>query len=109
MATLIDKQTLIQELLTDYAKTGRDDGTQLIFDTVRHHYQINQAGWRDGRHREYGVIVHVDIIDGKFWIQWDGTEPGIADKLVEQGVPKSEIVLAFQMPFKRQFTEFAVG
>jgi hypothetical protein len=35
-------------------------------------------------------------------------EVGIANELVERGVPKKGIVLAFHSPFKRQFTEFAV-
>ena len=69
--------------------------------------------------------LHLDIIDGKIWIQHDGTEGGIANKLVDsgtdtrsesvpersvnRGVPKHDIVLGFHPPFKRQFTEFAVG
>jgi hypothetical protein len=53
--------------------------------------------------------LHLDIKDGKIWIQHDGTEIGIANQLVALGVPKSDIVLAFHSPFKRQFTEFAVG
>ncbi|HEX7447902.1 MAG TPA: element excision factor XisI family protein [Pirellulales bacterium] len=32
--------------------------------------------------------IHVDIRGGKIWIQHDGTEDGIADRLVEAGVPK---------------------
>lgn len=42
------------------------------------------------------------------WIQHDGTDGGVASKLVEQGVPKQDIVLGFHSAFKRQFTEFAV-
>jgi hypothetical protein len=56
----------------------------------------------------YGSIVHLDIRNGKIWIQHDGTEVGIANRLVEAGVPKTDIVLGFHSPFKRQFTEFAV-
>ncbi|NEO02004.1 MAG: XisI protein, partial [Moorea sp. SIO3I7] len=53
--------------------------------------------------------VHVDIKDGKIWIQHDGSEIAIADQLVELGVPKQDIVLAYQAPIMRQYTEFAVG
>jgi hypothetical protein len=52
--------------------------------------------------------VHVDLIDGKFWIQRDGTERGIAQELLDTGVPKDRIVLAFRSPAKRQLTDFAV-
>ena len=51
----------------------------------------------------------LNIKDGKIWIQHDGTEVGIALELVKQGVPKHDIVLGFHAPFKRQFTEFAIG
>jgi XisI protein len=33
----------------------------------------------------------------------------VANRLVEMGVPKQDIVLAFQSPFMRQLSEFAVG
>lgn len=41
-------------------------------------------------------------------IQHDGTEEGIANRLVDMGVPKEDIVLAFHAPYKRKYTEFAV-
>lgn len=37
------------------------------------------------------------------------TEEEIADDLVQAGVPKEDIVLAFQPPDLRQFTEFATA
>ena len=57
----------------------------------------------------YGVVLHVDIIDGKIWVQQDGTEAGIANQLVELGVPKQDIVLGFDPPMMRDLTDFAVG
>ena len=35
------------------------------------------------------------------------TEEGITTDLLQAGVPKEDIVLAFQAPEERQFTEFA--
>ena len=80
-----------------------------FFDTERDHYQLMNVGWRAGRHRVYGTVIHIDIKDGKLWIQWDGTDEPIAEELAELGVPKSDIVLGFHAPYKRQFTEFATG
>ena len=54
-------------------------------------------------------MIHVDIKDGKIWIQHDGTEAVMADKFLELGVPPEDIVLAFHSPFRRQFTGFAVN
>jgi XisI protein len=57
----------------------------------------------------YGCVLHIDIKDGKVWVQHNGTERAIADDLMEQGVPAQDIVLGFHSPSKRKFTEFAVG
>jgi hypothetical protein len=67
------------------------------------------VGWQQGIHRVYGTVIHIDIKDGKLWIQWDGTDDAVAEELVERGIPKSDIVIGFHMPYKRQFTEFATG
>ncbi|MEC4884938.1 MAG: XisI protein [Scytonema sp. PMC 1070.18] len=78
---------------------------QTIFDEQQDHYQLLYVGWR-GNKRDFGCILHLDIKDGKIWIQHDGTEVGIANQLVEMGVPKQDIILAFHEPYIRQFTEF---
>ncbi len=52
--------------------------------------------------------MHLDIKDGKIWIQYDGTEIGVADELVKLGIPKEDIVLAFHEPLLRQYTGFAI-
>lgn len=81
---------------------------EVIFDEVRDRYQVVHVGWSNKR-RVYGCILHLDIKNGKIWIQHDGTEAGITNELMQRGVPREDIVLAFHSPFKRQFTEFAVG
>lgn len=110
MATVDEYRQFIQNLLTEQAKLVWDQRiqAQTIFDTERDHYQLVYVGWRDSK-RLYGTVLHLDIIDGKIWIQQDGTEVGIANQLVELGVPKHDIVLGFNPPKMRQYTEFAVG
>ena len=81
---------------------------QLVFDTVHDHYQLWYIGWQ-GEHRIRGCVLQVDIKDGKIWIQYDGTETGLACALVQAGVPKEDIVLAFHAPHKRPYTGYAVA
>ncbi len=109
MDTLEQYRRLIQELLSKRVYTRQDVITQTIFDSERDHYQLMNVGWRQGEHRVYGTVIHLDIIDGKIWVQWDGTDDPIAEELVARGVPKSEIVLGFHAPYKRPFTEYATG
>jgi hypothetical protein len=33
----------------------------------------------------------------------------VAEKLVELGIPKTDIVIGFHSPFKRKFTEYAIN
>jgi hypothetical protein len=111
MAKVEHYRQLIQELLTAHSEIDFGNPeleSELILDTTRDRYQLMHIGWLDEQ-RIYGCSLHLDIRNEKIWIQHDGTEGGIAQELIERGVPKSDIVLAFHSPFKRQFTEFAVG
>ncbi len=51
----------------------------------------------------------MNLRDGKIWIQFDGTAPGVAAEFLEAGVPKDRIVLAFHSPDQRKLTPFAVA
>jgi hypothetical protein len=44
----------------------------------------------------------------KIWIEYDGTDRPIAEKLVEAGVTKEDIVLAFHPEEVRPYTGYAV-
>ena len=104
-------QEYVQRVLREYAEFGKRPNeieVQLSFDTERNHYHLFNAGWQD-EHRIYGCVIHVDIKNGKIWIQHDGTEAVIADEFLKLGVPPEDIVLAFHSPFRRQFTGFAVN
>ncbi len=101
----------VQDLLLERANrkpTFPEIETQAILDTERDHYLLLHTGWRNNR-RTHGCSLHLDIKDGKIWIQHDGTEIGIATQLLELGIPADDIVLGFQAPNRRQYTEFAVS
>lgn len=106
----LDYRELIKKVLEKYISySGKDDPIekQLIFDTERDRYLIVYVGWEDEK-QIYGCPIHIDIKEGKIWIERDFTEAGVANELVELGVPKTDIILAFRSPFVRQFTGFAV-
>jgi hypothetical protein len=66
------------------------------------------VGW-PGQDRIHGCQLHMDMKGGRIGIQHDGTEEGIANRLVRAGVPKEDIVLAFHSPFMGQSSDFAVS
>jgi hypothetical protein len=102
---------LVRQVIEEYGSykpAYGDVEREIVIDPVRDHYQLLSVGWNDQR-RIHGCVLHIDIKNGKIWIQHDGTEEGVANRFVAAGVPKQDIVLAFHSPFKRKFTEFAVG
>ncbi|NET60190.1 MAG: XisI protein [Symploca sp. SIO2E6] len=100
---------LVQKIIKAHVTNLQDDETevQLILDREHNHYLLMLVGWHNQR-REYGSLIHIDIKGDKIWIQSDGTEVGVANELLEAGIPRQDIVLGFKSPFKRQFTEYAV-
>ena len=114
MDTLASYRQIIERILTEYSLIPYSYGQlerRLIVDRNSNHYLLMTLGWegKKGKNRFHGCLVHLEIIDGKIWIQRDGTEDGIATELVAAGIPKSAIVLAFHPPYVRPHTEYAVG
>lgn len=102
---------LIKSIVEKHVRCDCEDReveTQIAFDIERDRYLMFHVGWR-GEKRVYGCVIHIEIKEGKIWIQRDGTEVGIANELIESGVPKSDIVLGYRSPYMRKFTELAVG
>ena len=103
---------IVQTLISDYANSGGtypgDVKSEVIFDTKNDRYQLVNIGW-NGQRRVYGCVMQMDIINGKIWIQHNGTEIDFAEELVLCGVPKQDIVIGFHTPFIRKRTEYAVG
>jgi len=111
MDPLNEYRRIIRELIQRYAqyKPARGDvQIEVIFDPANDHYELVHAGW-NGIYRIHGSVIHIDLRDGKVWIQHDGTEDGVAEELVAAGIPRDHIVLAFKPPDVRQHTGFAVA
>ena len=82
--------------------------TLTVFDRRNGQFLLMDEGW-DGFTHIHRIWVHVEMRDGKFWVQKDGTEDGIAVDLVNAGVSQERIVLAFQHPARRRHGEFAAA
>lgn len=85
-----------------------DIKAEAIIDPNHDHYEVMHVGW-DRHRRVHGSVIHMDIIDGKVWIQYDGTNRPVANELLAAGIPHEDIVLGFQPAKVRHHTEFAVG
>ena len=93
---------------TPALNTRADKETFCSFDRDDDRYFLHTIGW-DGTKRIWNTTVYVHIRNGKFWIEIDWTEAGIATELLAVGVPNDDIILAFHHPSVRPHTEFAVA
>jgi hypothetical protein len=101
----------VEYVLTVYTKIPYAHGElrcEVLFDREHDRYALVTLGWNAGK-RVHFPLVHIDIVDGKVWIEKDNTEDGVAAELVQAGIPKSLIVLAFRSPEVRKHTEYAVA
>ncbi len=111
MARVEDYSQIIKKILKYHADLESNNSnveSQLIFDTINDHYQLLDVGW-EGLKRVYNCYLHLDIKDGKIWIQRNMTEVDIAQELVDMGVPKEDIVLGLHPPYKRPYTGYGVA
>lgn len=102
------RQVLAHYMLQLQQPSNQNIQFESIIDTEGKHYQIVALGWEADR-RIFNLLFHLDIINDKIWVQEDKMEQSIAELLVEHGVDKKDIVLAYFPDHHRQYTEYALG
>ncbi len=106
--------SVVKQLLEDHAayrsrayqQAKTDERSITLYDDLQNRYALIDLGWYEGK---YGrkLVGLLELIHNKVWIHQDDTEDGIANELVELGIPGSSIVLAFTRPEMRSHTGFA--
>lgn len=114
MDKIIQYQQIIKKIVQNKATFTMDGFTefevQKLIDEEHGHYQVLYVGWKESDFKRiYSCLLHVDLKEDKVWIQQDWTEKGVADELIEAGVAKSDIVLAFHAPYERNYTGFSTA
>jgi len=106
---------IIQEVLTEYAsrkllneEKADEFVRQTVFDTKNDHFQVMNVGWEEFD-RTFSIPIHIDIKNGQVWVQQNMTDYDFIEDLLEKGIPKEDIILAFHPPYKRPYTGFGVG
>ena len=93
---------IIHRLLEEYrdfpAKlTKTDVDTEILCDDHHGQYMVMRIGWR-AETRVHRPLFNLRLRDGKIHVEVDWTKEGIANELMQAGVPASNIVLAFNRP-----------
>jgi hypothetical protein len=102
---------IIEQTLTEIASYILQDSQsphKTVFDRHADSYALIEVGWVDNQ-RVHQFIIHLKLINGKVWVQADHTDLNVTRELERTGIPKSDIVLGFQPPAVRRYTEYATA
>jgi hypothetical protein len=81
-----------------------------VFDRSNDRYQLLCQGWTAGEKRVFYPMIHIEIIQGKVWIQHNQSDLDIGEALFNRGIPKAQIVLGLHPLSIRQLnSDYAEG
>ena len=104
-------QKAVMNILTEYSKikyANVQGENQVVADKENNRFLIMTIGWQKN-HFVHDCPMHFDIINGKVWIQYDGTEDGVGYDLEAAGIPKEDIVPAFHPENVRMHTGYGIS
>jgi len=112
----MDKLDQYRAILEDYLNSRAQSALasqpgarpHIVIDRENDEYVLMWVGW-SGYKYKHGIMFHLQIIDGKVWVHEDRTDIDIAGRLVDAGIPKSDIVLGFVSPEVRQTGGYAMA
>jgi hypothetical protein len=111
MATLKMLHEAIEKVLAHWQELPGPEASFRIVSVVdREHdrYVLLEEGW-EGKKRVHGLLADLEIRDEKIWVQADNTDRPIAEELLQLGIPREQIVLAFHSPERRSILGFAAA
>jgi hypothetical protein len=113
MDRIIERKKIVKEILEEVGKIRTTSRflmrTQYLFDDEHGQYMLYKYGWGN-QGRIYGNVAHFEITaDGKIWVHHDGTSLELVQQLLDKGIPKSEIVIAYKPEYVRGELGFAVS
>jgi XisI protein len=105
MDTIVSYRNIIKKIILSYAQLRPSHGDirlDPVFDEANDRYALMQVGW-DKQRRVRGNLIYITIqavgvaspVEHRVFVEYDGTETGVTDELVEAGIPRDNIILAF--------------
>jgi hypothetical protein len=104
-------RAIIEKTLADiaaYIPQDADTPHKTLFDRASDSYALVEVGWKEKEH-VHQFIMHLEIINGKIWVQADNTDLNVTRDLERAGIPKHDIVLGFHPPHIRPLTDYAAA
>lgn len=102
---------IISNFLQEQAKIiplGGIIESETIFDHEGDRYLLLHLGWNE-QQRIYSVVIHLELRNGKVWIQQNNTDFSVAEELLDRGVSRKDIILGLKPDFVRQYTDYGIA
>ena len=112
MEKISKKVKKYEQIILDSLNTYKRDEEDyyLIIDKENQHYQLLLAGWDKKRTYYCRILMHFHLrANGIICIFENHTEIELVDVLMDQGVPKSDILVSFLPQVARQYAGYAVA
>lgn len=88
-------RAIITKILEEQVSLGTSPGRiddYAVCDEKTDNYLLINVGWHPSGRRQQGVPIHIRLINGKVWLEWDGTDQEIAQQLIDAGIAEDDIV-----------------
>lgn len=91
---MADLLTIVRQEVQKYGRSGIGVRFFPIFDEQRQTYAINAIDQPQRQH-PMGVVVMARVVDDKVIIEEDHTDHPLVEVLVQAGIPRDQIILAY--------------
>lgn len=76
--------------------------THAVCDRENDEYMVIDSGWNEKGRRIYDVVVHFRLQNSTVFVERDNTDAEVVRELLETGVEKDDIVLAYNaLPYQK--------
>lgn len=80
----------------------------LVINKLQTEFVLLDVGWFNKRYIS-DLVFHIEIKNDKIWIHEDNTDIDIASVLVEEGIQKEDVVLAFLPDYAKELSNYAIA
>lgn len=105
----MDKLTKYREILAEtvrkhaaFQPANGNIKTQAVIDEADGDFMVIDAGWSDNGRRVYDVVLHFHVEGETVRVERDNTDAEVVRELIEKGVDRQDLILAFNAePYQR--------
>jgi hypothetical protein len=91
---MADLLTIVRQEIYKYGQASLNARVFPILDDERHFYAVTSLPYPE-RQWPMGVMVMARVVDDQVIIEEDRTDHPLVDALIQAGIPRSQIILAY--------------